>query len=66
RWFGEPASRLHITGVTGTNGKTSITWFLRDALNALGHRCALVGTLGLGLKGHEQTTGHTTPDPITL
>ena len=66
RWFGEPASRLRITGVTGTNGKTSITWFLRDALDALGHRCALVGTLGLGLKGQEQTTGHTTPDPITL
>lgn len=66
RWFGEPASRLRITGVTGTNGKTSITWFLRDALNALGHRCALVGTLGLGLKGQEQATGHTTPDPITL
>ena len=65
RWFGEPASRLRITGVTGTNGKTSITWFLRDALNALGHRCALVGTLGLGLKGQEQATGHTTPDPIT-
>ena len=45
RWFGEPASRLRITGVTGTNGKTSITWFLRDALNALGHRCALVLSL---------------------
>lgn len=66
RWFGEPATRMAITGVTGTNGKTSITWFLRDALNALGHRCALVGTLGVGLKGEEKHTGHTTPDPITL
>ncbi|PNE03083.1 UDP-N-acetylmuramoylalanyl-D-glutamate--2, 6-diaminopimelate ligase [Alcanivorax sp. MD8A] len=66
RWYGEPAKGLSITGVTGTNGKTSITWFLRDALNALGHRCALVGTLGVGLKGKEQQTGHTTPDPVTL
>lgn len=66
RWFAMPASNMAITGVTGTNGKTSITWFLRDALNALGHRCALVGTLGVGLKGEEQHTGHTTPDPITL
>lgn len=66
RWFGEPAANLALTGVTGTNGKTSITWFLRDALNALGNRCALVGTLGVGLKGEEQHTGHTTPDPITL
>ena len=66
RWFGEPAKQMALTGVTGTNGKTSITWFLRDALNALGNRCALVGTLGVGLKGEEQRTGHTTPDPITL
>ncbi len=66
RWFNEPAAHMALTGVTGTNGKTSITWFLRDALNALGNRCALVGTLGVGLKGEEQHTGHTTPDPITL
>lgn len=66
RWYAEPGAAMNVVGVTGTNGKTSITWFLRDALNALGHRCALVGTLGLGLKGNEQTTGHTTPDPITL
>ncbi len=66
RWYGEPGAAMSVVGVTGTNGKTSITWFLRDALNALGHRCALVGTLGLGLKGDEQITGHTTPDPITL
>lgn len=66
RWYGEPGSTMNVVGVTGTNGKTSITWFLRDALNALGHRCALVGTLGLGLKDNEQITGHTTPDPITL
>ena len=66
RYFGEPGRRLKVIGVTGTNGKTSITWFLRDALNALGHACGLIGTLGVGLKGHEDSTGHTTPDPITL
>ena len=56
---------LSITGVTGTNGKTSITWFLRDALVHWA-TVALVGTLGVGLKGKEQQTGHTTPDPVTL
>ncbi|HEX5676779.1 MAG TPA: UDP-N-acetylmuramoyl-L-alanyl-D-glutamate--2,6-diaminopimelate ligase [Alcanivorax sp.] len=66
RYFGEPGRRLNVIGVTGTNGKTSITWFLRDALNALGHACGLIGTLGVGLKGHEDSTGHTTPDPIIL
>lgn len=66
RFYGCPADQLQIVGVTGTNGKTSITWFLRDALDAVGHRCGLVGTLGVGLKGDEADTGHTTPDPITL
>lgn len=66
RFFGEPGTHLRVIGVTGTNGKTSITWFLRDALNALGHACGLMGTLGVGLKGRELDTGHTTPDPITL
>ncbi|WP_101674534.1 UDP-N-acetylmuramoyl-L-alanyl-D-glutamate--2,6-diaminopimelate ligase [Alloalcanivorax mobilis] len=66
RFFNQPGQALRVIGVTGTNGKTSITWFLRDALNALGHSCGLMGTLGAGLKGQELTTGHTTPDPITL
>ena len=39
---------------------------LRDALDALGFHCGLMGTLGVGLKGHERGTGHTTPDPISL
>ncbi|MBL7251786.1 UDP-N-acetylmuramoyl-L-alanyl-D-glutamate--2,6-diaminopimelate ligase [Alloalcanivorax marinus] len=66
RFYGQPGRQLKVIGVTGTNGKTSITWFLRDALDALGYHCGLMGTLGLGLKGEEITTGHTTPDPITL
>lgn len=66
RFFDQPGRQLRVIGVTGTNGKTSITWFLRDALNALGHACGLMGTLGVGLKGRELDTGHTTPDPITL
>ena len=65
-FYGKPGQQLKVIGVTGTNGKTSITWFLRDALDALGYHCGLMGTLGLGLKGKEIATGHTTPDPITL
>ena len=66
RFYEQPGQRLKVIGVTGTNGKTSITWFLRDALDALGFHCGLMGTLGVGLKGHERSTGHTTPDPISL
>ncbi|MFP1682445.1 UDP-N-acetylmuramoyl-L-alanyl-D-glutamate--2,6-diaminopimelate ligase [Alloalcanivorax sp. C16-1] len=66
RFYDQPGRRLKVIGVTGTNGKTSITWFLRDALDALGFHCGLMGTLGVGLKGRERGTGHTTPDPIGL
>ena len=66
RFFGQPSRQLHCVGVTGTNGKSSCTWFLRDALQALGHPCALVGTLGMSFDGTRLDTGHTTPDVITL
>ncbi len=78
----EPGSALAVVAVTGTNGKTSTTWWLAQALTALGRRCALVGTLGIGEpppaasgSGAEApaagiaaiaATGLTTPDPVTL
>lgn len=66
RLFGEPGRSLRVVAVTGTNGKTSTSWFLRDALTALGRDCALLGTLGA--LHHEQCldTGHTTPDVVSL
>lgn len=66
RFNGQPSRQLHCIGVTGTNGKSSCTWFLRDALKALGHPCALVGTLGMSFADRQVDTGHTTPDVITL
>lgn len=66
RLFGEPGRAMTITGITGTNGKTSTSWFLCDALNALGRRSALIGTLGLRFGAALEDVGHTTPDPVTL
>jgi UDP-N-acetylmuramoyl-L-alanyl-D-glutamate--2,6-diaminopimelate ligase len=66
RFFGEPARDMLVAAVTGTNGKTSVAWFLRDAFNALGRECALLGTLGALFRGEHYDTGHTTPDVITL
>lgn len=65
-FYGEPAQFLEVLAVTGTNGKTSTTWFLRDALQAIGRSCALVGTLGMQYAEATIDTGHTTPDPVTL
>lgn len=58
----------NIIGVTGTNGKTSITQWLAQAIDILEHQpsCAIIGTVGNGFFGALQTSTHTTPDPVTL
>jgi MurE/MurF fusion protein len=67
-WYGQPSQQLSTLAVTGTNGKTSTAWWLAQALTALGQRCGVVGTLGVGAPSAKsvQSTGLTTPDPITL
>jgi UDP-N-acetylmuramyl-tripeptide synthetase len=71
-FMGRPSERLHVIAVTGTNGKTSTTWWVAQALTALGRRCGVIGTLGVGEPpapgGHSSITftGMTTPDPVTV
>ena len=65
-YFGEPGARLDIVATTGTNGKTSTAWWTAQALSALGRRCGVIGTLGVGEPGAVDATGLTTPDPVTL
>ncbi|HEY2927695.1 Mur ligase family protein [Piscinibacter sp.] len=47
-FLGAPSERLKVVAATGTNGKTSSAWWTAQALSALGQRCAVVGTLGIG------------------
>ena len=65
-YFASPSQYLDVVAVTGTNGKTSTTWFLAQALGKLGRRCGVVGTLGIGEPGAMVSTGLTTPDPVLL
>jgi UDP-N-acetylmuramoyl-L-alanyl-D-glutamate--2,6-diaminopimelate ligase len=65
RFYGWPAKQMEVTGITGTNGKTSCAHFLAEALHD-GRRCALVGTLGNGFAGALQPATHTTPDAVQL
>jgi UDP-N-acetylmuramoyl-L-alanyl-D-glutamate--2,6-diaminopimelate ligase len=48
RFFAEPSSRLHCVGVTGTNGKTSVAYYLAELANGLGFRSGYLGTIGWG------------------
>ncbi|KND58433.1 UDP-N-acetylmuramoylalanyl-D-glutamate-2,6- diaminopimelate ligase [Candidatus Paraburkholderia schumanniana] len=65
-WYGEPTASMLTVGVTGTNGKTSCSQWIAAALTALGRRCAIVGTLGIGMPGKLQHSGFTTPDAPQL
>jgi UDP-N-acetylmuramoyl-L-alanyl-D-glutamate--2,6-diaminopimelate ligase len=66
RFFSRPSQAMHVIGVTGTNGKTSIVQMLASALNALGSRAATIGTLGAGLVGALREGERTTPDVISV
>lgn len=65
RFYGQPSQRLTVIGVTGTNGKSSCTHYIAEALgDAL--PCAVMGTLGWGMPGALTATANTTPDALTL
>lgn len=66
RFYGHPSRELFVAGVTGTNGKTSYSQFLAQALERRQHRCGVIGTLGYGLYGSLASGAHTTPDALTL
>ena len=65
-FYGRPADKLHVIGITGTKGKTSSALMLYHILNACGILAGYIGTLGVWYKDHKQKTANTTPDPLTL
>ncbi|MBD9465317.1 UDP-N-acetylmuramoyl-L-alanyl-D-glutamate--2,6-diaminopimelate ligase [Pseudomonas sp. Pdm06] len=66
RFYGDPSRHLNLVGVTGTNGKTSVTQLVAQALDLLGQHCGIVGTLGNGFHGALESGLHTTPNPIAV
>ena len=64
--YGNPSESLWMAGVTGTNGKTSVSQWIAAASDSLGRRSAVIGTLGNGLVGERVEAKNTTPDPIVL
>ncbi|MCC6880013.1 MAG: UDP-N-acetylmuramoyl-L-alanyl-D-glutamate--2,6-diaminopimelate ligase [Rhodocyclaceae bacterium] len=66
RVYGRPSEQLWTVGVTGTNGKTSVSQWIAQAFELLGRRCAVVGTLGCGFPGGLEESLNTTPDALTL
>lgn len=66
RFYQQPSAALQVIGITGTNGKTSVSQMLAQALDRLGSRCGVIGTLGSGLAGALIDHGMTTPDAVAV
>jgi len=66
RFFGDPGQAMTIVGVTGTDGKSSVTHLVTQALTRVGKRCASIGTLGYGVANELTPDSLTTPDAVSL
>jgi UDP-N-acetylmuramoyl-L-alanyl-D-glutamate--2,6-diaminopimelate ligase len=64
--YGEPSRALHMVGVTGTNGKTSVAHWVAQAFTQLGRKTAIIGTVGNGFPDALTPALNTTPDAIDL
>ncbi len=65
-FFGHPARKLAITGVTGTNGKSTTTFLLECILRSAGRGVALIGTIAYHVAGQVRPAPHTTPEALEL
>ena len=66
QFFTAPSASLNVTGITGTNGKTTTAWLVAEALNRLGHTGAYLGTLGYGIGPALTPSALTTPGCIAV
>ncbi len=66
RFYQHPSKQIKVIGVTGTNGKTSVCFYIAQALSLLGEQAAVVGTIGYGKVDCLNYTGLTTPDAISV
>jgi len=65
-WFDNPARKLKLMGVTGTNGKTTVTYLMKQILEQAGKQVGLIGTIHNEIDDMILPARHTTPDPMQL
>ena len=65
-YFGQPSRRLLIAGVTGTNGKTTVTYILESIMRAASRKVGVIGTVGARYGEQKIEATHTTPDAVRL
>lgn len=67
-FYGDPAKDMRVFGVTGTNGKTTITYMLQKILEEVGRDCGIIGTIGyrVGAGGRDRDASRTTPESFEI
>lgn len=65
-FYGNPSKNLKLVGVTGTNGKTTITSLLYQLFKKAGYKVGLISTIKIMVDNKEYATSHTTPDALTI
>ena len=65
-FYANPTSKMHMIGITGTNGKTSVSHLTCEILHKAGKNTGLIGTIGMKINEEEFETKNTTPDSLTL
>lgn len=65
-WFGHPASRMTVIGITGTKGKTTTSYMIRSILEAGGIKTGIIGTIGAVIGDRVIATENTTPGPYEV
>ena len=65
-WFGYPADRLKMNGITGTKGKTTTTYMVKSILESAGHKVGLIGTIETLIGSSRIPSANTTPESLLL
>lgn len=65
-YFGYPAEKLHIIGITGTKGKTTTTYMIKSILEGVGHKVGLIGTIEAIIGEEVIPAANTTPESYTI
>ena len=65
-FFGHPSAKMRVVGVTGTNGKTTVTFMIRDILREAGQECGIVGTIQYEYGNRLISAARTTPESLDL
>lgn len=66
RFYGEPSKKLKLVGITGTNGKTTVSFLVRSIFESAGISCGLIGTIHYSGEQFSKQSAMTTPESVDL